>query len=344
MSVLAVNPIPVGSSVSIPDVETDNGILYAAINRIYETVLNENFFQSLQSKAVWVWNTTVEALKSEWMVISLIAFAALYAFGFAVAVQASVIFTCARIAIVTWQDQGAQKNVDRLSGENLILRLRNEELAGEMEIERLRAQRAEQERDLNIQELGRVRQDRDNIILQRAPLLAEREQLQAANQRFLEAEVLWNQAREEMAARVAQMTEERDRAIQAREDQVGALERAEQNAERFGEQLGRVQTFETFNALLAELLAMYQGRQQGAMPDLDQQLIAQYRATRAEWNQKLSQHIQTMDQNDKARIQLERILASSQGEMEHLQGLFATFQLHLALQVQRARQLRLMEV
>lgn len=344
MSVQAVNPIPVGSSAPIPDVETDNGILYAAISRIYQTVLNENFFQSLQSKAVWVWNTTMEAIKSEWMVISLIAFTAFYAFGFAVALQASVIFTFARIAIVTWQDQGAQKNVDRLSGENLILRLRNQEILEQVEIEQLRAQRAEQERDLNIQELGRVRQDRDDIILQRAPLLAERDRLQVANQRFLEAEALWTQARDEMTARVAQMTQERDEAVHAREDQAGALERAQQNADRFGEQLGRVQTFETFNDLLAQLLAMYQGRQQGALPDLDQRLIAQYRATRAEWNQKLEQHIQTMDLNDKARIQLERILASSQGEMEHLQGLFATFQLHLALQVQRARQLPLVEV
>ncbi|MBX7066750.1 MAG: hypothetical protein K1X28_05925 [Parachlamydiales bacterium] len=340
MSLQAVNLVPMNlppASSSEPEA-VDNGVLQAAIRQIYETVLNANFFQNLQRKAEWVWNTTVESLKSEWLVISLIAFAAYAAFGFAVAVQATVVFACARFAIVTWKDQGAQKDVERLTGENVSLRLRNQELSDEIEIGQHRADHAVRERDLHRQESERVRQLRDELILQRAPLLDENARLQEESATLHQEKDQWEQLRAQLEQQLVQLREERDTAVHAKEEQEGDLQRALRDAQQAREQMGGVHTFDDFNRTLAEMREYYEGRRQGMAPDPDAQLVAKYRETRLEWNQKLSDYIQTLDRNSIARIQLERILAVSQGEVEHVAGISALLNLHIAYQAQLAAQ------
>lgn len=316
--------------------EVDNRVLQNAITQIYQTILSGSFFQNLQKKAVWVWNTTVEALKSEWMVISIIAFAAYALFGFTVAVQASVVFACARFTIVTWQDQGVQKNVDLLTGQNMNLRLRNEELTNELEIAQRRMNQSRQECELHQEQIAAVQRDRDQIILQRAPLINENTRLQEQNM-SLHRELEEIQQRQQRLTNLnAELTVLRDQAVLERDNQEGEYQRAIQDAQGLRERSANVETFENFNRILKELCNLYEGRRDRlASPDLNEDLFKTYRDTRLDWNQKLEEHIQTLDPNCKERIYLERILAASKQEADHFIGLASVMNLQIAYEMQK---------
>ncbi len=332
-------PIPSGNFPAVQVLQavqpSDGNIFYDIVAKIYEGATS-NFVQEIQKKVVWAWETTFETLKSEWVMISLIFFGIFAAFGFTWAIQATIVYALARFVTITWQDRGMQESLERITGENLVLKIRNEELQQQVEMDRVRLGQAVEQQNLNQEELERVRGVRDQIIVQRAPLLAQRDQLLEDNQGLREENERLRGQAEANQQEFLRLARERQEAVQVREDQNGAYLRAIAEAEELRRRLEEIPVFQEFNRLLGQGQVLYQQNVeelreqeiQGGNFGLEK-VIPRYKAARENRNRKLDELIQAMPQNDLARIQLERILEISKDEVDHLERICQMFHLQL---------------
>jgi len=308
-----------------------------------------NMIEAFTRKIVWVWNTSVDSLNAEAIIVTGIFSCIVATFGLIPAIQSGAVYIFVKYVTKVWKDLGLQENIDRLDRELRNSRARNDELLEQRRINLSDMERTRWERDGLRERLERSNQDLiqarlewDNIVLQRAPLIIERDGLLEQNQRLQDTNAEMSRQRAEEQNHNLRLVEEHELAVrekkeaeEARLNQLGEYKRAIQEAEVYRVRLGHSQDYKEFNEILQEFHELYLQKcdkqdeeNPGATYSGLRKLVPLYKTHRDKLHEMLDVIIQKMDKNDEARVLLGGILDISKSEMEHLERIIKIFHLN----------------
>ena len=332
--------------------QPNNDRIQRVVESIYEGAIR-NVMEDFGRKIVWAWNTTIDSLKADAVIVTLIFFSIFVGFGITTAIQSAIVYVIAKFVTVAWQDRGLQACIDLLRREILTLNVRNQGLIDQHEIDRGSLDKITWERgqlrdelDRANQDVVQARQERDAITLQRAPLIIERDRIRMDYERLLNENQETELQRREEKNQHLQLVQERDQAVREKEEAVEAqMNQKEdyQNAIRqasilearleqshSGEELNRI--LDRFHLLYIENIEKHGGQGSGSTHLELKRLIPLYKTHRERHHQMLDELILKVDRNNEIRVHLEGILEISKEEIGHLERISETFHLNEVLQ------------